>query len=190
MNEQQQEYDFALLLGGVVELTEEVENALFEAGCDDATLSFQYGGARLDFSRRADSLQDAILSAIHDVCQARLNLIVLQVDECDLVTQAEIARRIERTRQSVNQYISGVRGPGGFPPPVCHIHDDAPLWRWCEVSFWLMSHDMIQKEKFWDAELIAAINNFLEWQQQKRRNPDLLDVVSKSIKQASECGCG
>jgi hypothetical protein len=190
MNEQPAEYDFALLLGGLVELTDEVEDALFEAGCDDATLSFQYGGARLDFSRRANSLQEAILSAINDVCSAKLKLVILQVDECDLVTQAEIARRIDRTRQAVNQYIAGSRGPGGFPPPVCHIHDDASLWRWCEVSYWLSSHDMIPKEQFCDAELIAAINHFLEGQQQMRRNPDLLETVSKSITTASECGCG
>ena len=37
------EHDFALILGGVAELTSSVEDALFNAGCDDATLSMQYG---------------------------------------------------------------------------------------------------------------------------------------------------
>jgi len=37
------EYDFALIVSGVAELTPAVEDALFEAGCDDATVSTQYG---------------------------------------------------------------------------------------------------------------------------------------------------
>ena len=61
------EYDFALILTGVPELTTDVEDGLFQAGCDDATLSMQYGSLYLDFSRAAPSLKDAILSAIRDV---------------------------------------------------------------------------------------------------------------------------
>jgi hypothetical protein len=37
------EYDFALILTGVPELSTAVEDGLFQAGCDDATLSMQYG---------------------------------------------------------------------------------------------------------------------------------------------------
>ena len=63
MNEQtpqscNQEHDFALIVGGVPELTQQVEDALFEAGCDDATLSIQYGRLYMEFSRSAKSLKD------------------------------------------------------------------------------------------------------------------------------------
>ena len=61
------EYDFALILTGVSELSTAVEDGLFQAGCDDATLSMQYGSLYLEFSRTAPSLKDAILSAIRDV---------------------------------------------------------------------------------------------------------------------------
>ncbi|MSR26585.1 MAG: hypothetical protein EXS06_06145 [Planctomycetaceae bacterium] len=61
------EYDFALILTGVAELSTVVEDGLFQAGCDDATLSMQYGSLYLEFSRTAASLKDAILSAIRDV---------------------------------------------------------------------------------------------------------------------------
>ena len=36
------EFDFTLLLDNR-EVTEELENALYEAGCDDATISLRYG---------------------------------------------------------------------------------------------------------------------------------------------------
>src|SRR4051794_13075881 len=112
------EYEFSLVLNGVSELSEEVENALFESGCDDATLSISYGRIFMEFARSATSLKAAVLSAIRDVRNAGIKADVLYVDECNMVTQAEIARRIKRSRQLVHQYITGQRGPGGFPPPL------------------------------------------------------------------------
>lgn len=181
-------YDFALLISGVSELSSEIENKLFEAGCDDATLSIQYGGARLDFTRSAANLKDAILSAIRDV--SKCGLVVLQVDESNLVTQAEIARRVGRSRSLIGQYISGQRGPGGFPPPVCHLGETMPLWRWCEVSYWLSQNDMIRPELLLEAETIAAINNVLDRLHQQSRNPHLMDEVYCSLvaSQAQLCG--
>ena len=74
------EYDFALIVGGVSELTSAVEDALFQAGCDDATVSMQYGRLYIEFSRLAVSLEDAIVSAIHDVRKAKIGAEVLRVD--------------------------------------------------------------------------------------------------------------
>jgi hypothetical protein len=182
------DYEFALLLGGIPELTTDVEDALFKAGCDDATLSIQYGAARLEFTRSAASMKVAILSAIGDVYRSGLNVSVLLVDECNLVNQSEIADRIGRTRQLVSKYISGGRGPGGFPPPVCHI-GDMPLWRWCEVMFWLSENDMVRPEELEEAEAVAAINTALEWFHQECRNPVLLRDVSQFIENAAKCGC-
>src|SRR6266446_4112776 len=66
------EQDFTLVLTGINEISPEAENALFEAGCDDATLSSRCGGVYLTFSRTAGTLKDAILSAIQDVRKARI----------------------------------------------------------------------------------------------------------------------
>ena len=74
------EYDFALIVGCVSELTSAVEDALFQAGCDDATLSMQYGQLYIEFSRSAVSLEDAIVSAIDDVRKAKIGAEVLRVD--------------------------------------------------------------------------------------------------------------
>jgi hypothetical protein len=178
----EKEFDFVLVLEGVEELTTEVENKLFAAGCDDATLSLAYGRLNLEFSRSATSLKHAILSAICDVRNANMGADVLQVDSCHLLTQAEIARRIGRSRQLVNQYILGQRGPGNFPAPVCHLHENTPLWHWCAVSQWLADNDMLRKEVVQEAEVIEAINCALETARQKGRNPSLFREVSAALK--------
>jgi len=176
------EFDFALIVGGGVELTNEVEDALFEARCDDATLSMRHGLLYVEFSRQAGSLQDAILGAIRDVRKAGIGADVLRVDACDLVTPSEIARRIGRSRQLVFQYISGHRGPKGFPPPECHLSEGAPLWGWCAVSSWLADHDMVRSEERLNAEVVAAINTSLEAARQRGRNPKLAKEIARVLR--------
>lgn len=175
------EYDFALIVGGVSELTSAVEDALFQAGCDDATVSMQYGRLYIEFSRSALSLEDAIISAIHDVRKAKIGAEVLRVDECNLVTASEIARRMGRSRQLVHQYMNGIRGPGGFPPPECQLTDHAPLWAWCAVSYWLVQNDLLRPEESWNAEVVEAINNWLESERQRRRYPKLIDTIVRGL---------
>lgn len=177
----QTEHEFVLVLSGISELTPEVEDALFAAGCDDATVSVRFGRVYLTFARAAPSLKDAILSAIRDVRKSGIGAEVLRVDECNLVNQAEIARRMERSRQQIYQYVTGTRGPGGFPPPACYITDGQPLWYWCEVAYWLYINDMIRADVFRDAEVIAAVNAALELSHQRDRNPDLVTEVSKTV---------
>ncbi len=180
-NTREKEYDFALIVGGVDSLTSQVEDGLFSAGCDDATLSIQYGLLYIEFSRAAASLKDAILSAIRDVRKAGIGAEVLRVDECNLVTPSEIARRIGRSRQLVFQYINGQRGPGGFPPPECHLAEGSPLWAWCAVSYWLAQNDILRPEDGWNAEAVAAINNSLEAARQRQRNPRLVGEIARGL---------
>jgi len=175
------EHDFVLVLTGVPELDSRVEDALFEAGCDDATLSVRCGRTFLTFSRTAATLKDAILSAIRDVKKADIGADVLRVDDCNLVTQADIARRIRRPRQQIHQYITGERGPGGFPAPACHLCDESPLWYWCEVASWLWQNDMIKEEVLRAAEQVSIINAVLELRNQRQVDPQLADEVLHSI---------
>ena len=180
------EFDFTLVIDGVPELTEDVENSLFEAGCDDATFSIQYGRICAEFSRRAESLEDAVLSAIKCIESANIGANVVRVDECDLVTQAEIARRINRTRQQVCQFIKGTRGPGHFPPPECHLSEGAPLWRWCAVSVWLAENGIIRQDAVHDAEVISAINSYLEFSQHCKEYPELIREI-RSVFPKEKC---
>jgi hypothetical protein len=63
-------YDFQLVLSGVTSMTEEIADALYEAGCDDGTPFSSQGIASVGFSREAASLEDAVRSAIGDVNKA------------------------------------------------------------------------------------------------------------------------
>ncbi|MCC6230528.1 MAG: hypothetical protein IT432_15045 [Phycisphaerales bacterium] len=175
------EFDFALIVGGVSELTPALMDAMYAAGCDDATLSIQYGLLYMEFSRSAMSLKDAILSAIRDVQKSGTSAKVLRVDECNLVTQSDIARRINRTRQLVHQYISGERGPGGFPPPECHLSDRAPLWPWCAVSYWLVQNNLLRPEEGWNANVVYAINECLEAAHQPEEFGKLMEDIAKEL---------
>lgn len=173
---------FALIVGGVSELNEEVEGALFEAGCDDATLSVQYGRLYIEFSRTAPSLKDAILTAIRDVMKAGIGARVLRVDDCNLVSAADIARRLNRSRQLVHQYMVGQRGPGRFPAPECHLADRSPIWSWCEVSRWLVMSKLLPEEASRNAEVVEVINTILE--AQTREHPELMDEVARELRAA------
>ncbi len=60
-------YEFTLILPDPLELTEDLADSLFEAGCDDATPGTCNGVFSIDFHREADSLEAAIRSAIANV---------------------------------------------------------------------------------------------------------------------------
>jgi hypothetical protein len=175
------DYEFALVLAGVTVLARKVEDALYEAGCDDATIAMRSGRLFLTFSRTASSLKDAILSAIRDVRKARIGAQLLRVDYRSLVTQSDIARNLGRSRQLIHQYMTGQRGPGGFPPPVCEVAEETALWRWCEVAQWLFQNDMIKEEVLRDAEEVDAINSVLEIERQKRTQRKLTEEVSRTV---------
>ena len=153
---------FTLILTGIVELTDAVQDALFEAGCDDALLGIREGVPFLNFDREAVSLRDAVLSAIHDVERAGIGAQVIRVEPDDLVNGSEIARRTGRTRESVRQLATGKRGPGGFPPPISGLTRRSPLWRWTEVVHWLADHDLFDRVQAEIADTIAAINAALD----------------------------
>jgi hypothetical protein len=177
----ERDFDFALVLTGPVEMTPEVQDALFEAGCDDATLSVRSGRAYLTFSRRGHALKGAILSAINDVRKANLGVDVLRVDDWNQVTQADIARRIGRTRQMVNQYVTGVRGPGSFPKPAYNISEGPPRWDWCEVADWLRQNNMISRDQAEETHEIALVNEMLNLQKSGFVAPELYDELMRSL---------
>jgi hypothetical protein len=176
-----QEHDFTLLLDGLQSITPAIEEAIFKSGCDDATLSLRFGRLFLTFSRTAASLREAIVSAVLAINGCGLGLRVLRVDVCNLVTQSDIARKIGRSRQLVHQYMIGVRGPGGFPPPACNITENAPLWYWCEVAYWLWSNDLISQDVLQEAQEVAVVNSVLDLEHQRQIAPELTKEIMQSL---------
>jgi hypothetical protein len=79
-------YEFTLILKDAGELTEEMADALFEAGCDDGTPGTCNGVGSIDFHRQADSLEGAIRSAIANVKSAGYDVERVEI-EADAVPQ-------------------------------------------------------------------------------------------------------
>jgi len=69
-NHPNRKYEFTLILKGSLELTEDVADGLFEAGCDDGTPGTCEGVFSIDFTREAHSLEEAIRSAVANVIAA------------------------------------------------------------------------------------------------------------------------
>jgi len=161
------EHHFELIIQG--ELTDAIVDALFEAGCDDATFSAKGDIITAEFDRERPALFDAVISAIEAV-EAVGGLEVLHVAPDELVWAAEIAQRTSRTRQSVDQLIKAKRGPGGFPAPATHATRN-PLWRWSEVEAWFSVYEGRQP----DAErsvAVSAINGALQARHSVRAAPE------------------
>jgi hypothetical protein len=148
------EYEFSLVMAGGLEEEATLE-ALFEAGCDDATLGQVDGVGYADFIREAPTFGEAVRSAIEQV-ESVPGLRVVRLEPDDLVTMSEIADRLGRSRESIRLLISGARGPGGFPPPVSHLKARNRLWRWSNVAAWARRHDPGAEPI--GASAIAAIN--------------------------------
>jgi hypothetical protein len=173
----EQTHGLTLVLSGASESTEEMANALFEAGCDDALLGDRDGVVFLDFEREAPTFRDAVLGAIRNVRAAGYD--VARVEPDDLVTAAEIARRVGRSRESIRQLTLGVRGEGNFPRPVAGLKARSPLWRWSEVALWFARRGLpgtaLVDADVHNSATIAAVNDMLDL---LRHIPSKVDVIA------------
>ena len=57
------------------EITLDIEDRLFEAGCADSGLYFSKGMVYLEFFRESDSLRNALVSALDDVNRAGIKVL-------------------------------------------------------------------------------------------------------------------
>jgi hypothetical protein len=150
---------FTVFIRGADELTDEAQQALLEAGCDDAFVGERDGARYVAFVRDAKSLRRALRSAITDIAEALPDVDVVRVEPDYLVTMAEIAGRCGLSREGVRLLANGERGPGGFPPPVAYPDNRTRLWRWPEVARWLDEHGRAKAEVDGEsADLVAALN--------------------------------
>ncbi len=73
-------YEFTLILSGSLELTEEIADVLFDAGCQDGTPGMCDGIFSIDFHREANSLEEAIRLAIVNVKSAGYNVERVEIE--------------------------------------------------------------------------------------------------------------
>ena len=153
------------------------------SGGNDATLAFRAGIAYLEFDRRADSFEHAIVSAVHDVERSGLHLEVSRIEPGDLVTASEIARRIHKSREYVRLLVEGKRGPGGFPAPRSGVSATTRVWSWCDVMRWFSEHGILQDlSSVYAAELLRDLNDALEM----RSDPSATKRCQKYVRELSK----
>ena len=149
---------FTLVFGDVAELSDQVANAVFEAGCDDAVLGSRKGVVFLSFNRRGNNILEAIRSALRDV--KKTGFVVTRIEPDNYVTMADIARRINQSRASVTKYVK--ERSRRFPIPISGVTTKSPLWRWSDVAVWLASEKKIEQSVAEEAAIVSQVNSLLE----------------------------
>lgn len=72
--------------------------------------------------------------------------VTIESVDLDLVDIGEIAGRTSRSRQNIRQFVTGERGPGGFPMPL-GSPGGKRIWDWPSVQKWLCEHSYINEEE-------------------------------------------
>ena len=181
----EQEHDFALVLDGITDLTTQMEDALYEAGCDDATICVRAGRVFLTFSRSAPTMKEAILSAIRNVQEANIGAAGPprgQLQPGDPGRDCSQYRPKPPARLSIHRRRPR---PGAFPAPACNVTGGAPLWYWCEVAHWLWQNDMIKEDVARAARDTAAINSALVLDYYRGMEPGVVDEAIRLLKDIS-----
>jgi hypothetical protein len=162
-------YTFTLILSGPNPSDPENLDRLFEAGCDDAVFGTRDGVYTADFEREGETLWEALMSAIGAVENAVPGLEVTRAEPEVLVTASEIAARTGRSRESIRQLFTGMRGSGTFPQPAAWLSDRTRLWNWHEVSAFFES----DSDALATAEALEAVNAFLKVRKFASRRSDV-----------------
>ncbi|MGY8788493.1 MAG: helix-turn-helix transcriptional regulator [Fidelibacterota bacterium] len=134
-------------------ITSQLEDSLYESGCDDAMVHSGNGSLYLTFDRLDTSLEKAVSSAIKDV-EKNQKLEVAVVEPADFVTVAEIARRAGYSREYIRKLIKGERGNGYFPAPLAGSSSTTLIYSWVEVTSWLSVSNILKNN---DALIMAKI---------------------------------
>lgn len=61
---------FSIVTSGLSPSQDDALDRFYDAGCDDATVAFQFGQIIIDFAREAETLDEVIASAVTDVTKA------------------------------------------------------------------------------------------------------------------------
>ena len=110
---------FTLIVEGPDLQSEPLIDALFDAGCDDATVGRVDGVQYVDFDRDADNLGDAVLSAVRDL-ETLEGVRVIRVADADIVSRADIVARTLRSYRCIESFPTIAHQPSGFPSFLAH----------------------------------------------------------------------
>lgn len=122
-------------------------DALYEAGCDDATIGIgKRGSLALEFVREAASAEEAVNSAIRAVAKTIPKASLVEIAP-DLVDLADLAELLGCTRQNLQKYATGqIRSVSeSFPDPV--TTGNPSLYRLAEIVNWLARNTELSPSK-------------------------------------------
>jgi hypothetical protein len=147
-------HEFVLKLNR--EVTAEEVEALYKAGSGDAGVESGALGTVLDFSRKAPTLAEALVSAVRDIEKVP-GLRAVGVACESIVSLSDIADRAGVTREAARLWATGQRGPGGFPSPVLITTGGEQGWDWQQVGLWLRHHKASQGGATWSVWATANV---------------------------------
>lgn len=139
----------------------DISDELYEAGCNDGMPCVYGDTLYIEFDRKGESFEQAVVSAIKDI-ESVQNIKVTSVDAGEWVGLTDAATLSGTTKASLSRYSKGERGKGGFPCPLQRIDSKNPLWSWSEIATWLESQDKIETELLEIAQATATINMSLQ----------------------------
>lgn len=157
------DYTFTLRFLGPIEDLDELSVLLYER-IDDASLigPDEDGSFLLEFDKRASSLPRALTSAIKELREVLPEAQILRLEEDDLATMADLAKRAGRTPESVRLLVNGKRGPGGFPPAAGRLDARTKVWRWADAAEWFSDALGEPLPDTKDSAFVQALNDALE----------------------------
>jgi transcriptional regulator with XRE-family HTH domain len=148
-------HEFTIIASGLDPTANDFQDQFYDAGCDDATISFQKGMIIIEFAREAQTFSSALISACANVQRAGATIERIEPDY--LVSLSDIANRAGLTRGAISLYAKGERAEG-FPTPKARITSESPLWDWVEVSAWLFRRNQISKDIVVQARMTREAN--------------------------------
>jgi hypothetical protein len=158
------QFEFSIIASGLDPEAEDFADRFFEAGCDDATISFQKGHIIVDFAREAESIDAAICSAVE--CVGKAGAHIDRVEPDPLVSLSDIAARTGLTRAAITNYSKGDRAEN-FPSPVARVTSKTSLYEWASVATWLFQNDQLPRDKAIEAEAVRVANDAVRSQEPK-----------------------
>lgn len=93
-------YHFSILIRDADSTMLDLEDKLFQAGCDDALICFHNQSVYLEFDRESENAKIAIESAFNNIKQAGFFDLILQ--DTGLVSLSEIAARANSSRTAIS----------------------------------------------------------------------------------------
>lgn len=148
-------YQFVIVASGLDPDAEDFEKRFFEAGCSDATISFQKGLTIVEFNRQAKSFAHAMTSAFTDVLKTGATVERFEPDY--LVSLSDIAARSGLSRAAISLYCKGKR-KADFPSPVARVTSESPLWDWVDVARWMHLNLKLSRELVLEARMVREAN--------------------------------